>query len=180
MVTEWGMSPELKNVYFGGEQEVFIGRDYQTQASYSDEVAAIIDQEIRKIVDNAYDRALTTIKENEDKLHVMVALLFQHETIYGDEVDMIMEGKSAEEISAFIEEKKAKREAEAKAKAEEAKAKENPLGNPKDFIVAEEPVITITEPIILEGKVEETKEEPTPESPIEKPKDEPTDNNDNE
>ncbi len=180
MVTEWGMSPELKNVYFGGEQEVFIGRDYQTQASYSDEVAALIDQEIRKIVDNAYDRALTTIKENEDKLHVMVALLFQHETIYGDEVDMIMEGKSAEEISAFIEEKKAKREAEAKAKAEEAKAKENPLGNPKDFIVAEEPVITITEPIILEGKVEETKEEPTPESPIEKPKDEPTDNNDNE
>ena len=150
MVTEWGMSPELKNVYFGGEQEVFIGRDYQTQASYSDEVAAIIDAEIRKIVDNAYDRALTTIKENEDKLHVMVALLFQHETIYGDEVDLIMEGKSAEEITAYIEEKKAKREAEAKAKAEEARAKDNPLGNPKDFIVTETPTVVVSEPIIVE------------------------------
>ena len=159
MVTEWGMSPELKNVYFGGEQEVFIGRDYQTQASYSDEVAAIIDAEIRKIVDNAYDRALTTIKENEDKLHVMVALLFQHETIYGDEVDLIMEGKSAEEITAYIEEKKAKREAEAKAKAEEAKAKENPLGNPKDFIVTETPTVVVSEPIILEAPAKEPTDE---------------------
>ncbi len=163
MVTEWGMSPELRNVYFGGEQEVFIGRDYQTQASYSDEVAAIIDAEIRKIVDNAYDRALTTIKENEDKLHVMVALLFQHETIYGDEVDLIMEGKSAEEITAYIEEKKAKREAEAKAKAEEARAKENPLGNPKDFIVTETPTVVVSEPIIVEIPEEEKAPEETQE-----------------
>lgn len=163
MVTEWGMSPELRNVYFGGEQEVFIGRDYQTQASYSDEVAAIIDAEIRKIVDNAYDRALTTIKENEDKLHVMVALLFQHETIYGDEVDLIMEGKSAEEITAYIEEKKAKREAEAKAKAEEARAKENPLGNPKDFIVTETPTVVVSEPIIVEIPEEEKAPEETKE-----------------
>ncbi len=159
MVTEWGMSPELRNVYFGGEQEVFIGRDYQTQASYSDEVAAIIDKEIRKIVDVAYERALTVIKENEAKLHVMVDLLFRHETIYGDEVDLIMEGKSADEITAYIEEKKAKREAEAKAKAEEAlrQASPNPLGNPKDFIVQEEPTITVTETIVEEA--------PTTESP---------------
>lgn len=185
MVTEWGMSPELKNVYFGGEQEVFIGRDYQTQASYSDEVASIIDKEIRKIVDTAYERALTTIRENEDKLHVMVALLFQHETIYGDEVDLIMEGKTVEEITAYIENKKAKREAEAKAKAEEARAKENPLGNPKDFIVNEAPVITVSEPIILDGKVEEVNEKlstQTTEEQVEEKvddttsNDEPTDN----
>ena len=174
MVTEWGMSPELRNVYFGGEQEVFIGRDYQTQASYSDEVAAIIDAEIRKIVDNAYDRALTTIKENEDKLHVMVALLFQHETIYGDEVDLIMEGKSAEEITAYIEEKKAKREAEAKAKAEEARAKENPLGNPKDFIVTETPTVVVSEPIIVEAPTTE----PTKEAPESTPTED--DNKENE
>ena len=179
MVTEWGMSPELKNVYFGGEQEVFIGRDYQTQASYSDEVAGLIDKEIRKIVDTAYDRALATLKENEDKLHVMVALLFQHETIYGDEVDMIMEGKTVEEISAYIEEKKAKREAEAKAKAEEARAKENPLGNPKDLIVAEAPVITVTEPIIITEEVKA--ETTTPESPTEESTETAdSDNNDNE
>ncbi|MBR2480622.1 MAG: hypothetical protein IKB56_04865, partial [Clostridia bacterium] len=180
MVTEWGMSPELRNVYFGGEQEVFIGRDYQTQASYSDEVAAIIDKEIRKIVDTAYERALTTIRENEDKLHVMVALLFQHETIYGDEVDMIMEGKTVEEISAYIEEKKAKREEEAKRRAEEARAKENPLGNPKDFIVTEAPTITVSEPIILDGKVEETSSEEAKDVPTEAPAEESDDKPDAE
>ena len=63
MVTEWGMSPALSNVYYGGEQEVFIGRDYQTQASYSDEIAALIDSEIRKIVDTAYDRAYKILSE---------------------------------------------------------------------------------------------------------------------
>ncbi|MBO5776506.1 MAG: ATP-dependent zinc metalloprotease FtsH [Clostridia bacterium] len=133
MVTEWGMSPALKNVYFGGEQEVFIGRDYQTQASYSDEVAALIDSEIRKIVDTAYDRAVTVITENVEKLHTMVALLYAHETIYGDEVDLIMEGKSVDEINAYIEDKKAKREKEAKEKAEALRKAEtpNPLGDPK-------------------------------------------------
>ena len=143
------------------------------------------EREIRKIVDTAYERALTTIRENEDKLHVMVALLFQHETIYGDEVDLIMEGKTVEEITAYIEDKKAKREAEAKAKAEETRAKENPLCNPKDFIVNEAPVITVSEPIILDGKVEEVNEElstQTTEEQVEEKvddttsNDEPTDN----
>ena len=152
MVTEWGMSPALSNVYYGGEQEVFIGRDYQTQASYSDEIAAVIDTEIRKIVDTAYSRAYDILEKNVNVLHAMVELLYEHETIYGDEVDLLIEGKSAKEVSEYIEEKKARREAEAKARAEELKRREeeaararaealrrqnNPLGDPKALIVAE-------------------------------------------
>ncbi|MGN1042753.1 MAG: ATP-dependent zinc metalloprotease FtsH [Christensenellales bacterium] len=120
MVCEWGMSEKLPNVFFGGEQEVFIGRDYQTQVNYSDEVAAIIDDEIRKIIDENYARALQCLNENRKILDNMVKLLFDRETIYGDEVDMLMEGKSLEEINAYIDEKLAKREEESKKKEEPA------------------------------------------------------------
>ena len=150
MVTEWGMSPALSNVYYGGEQEVFIGRDYQTQASYSDEIAAIIDTEIRKIVDTAYARAYEILEKNVGILHAMVELLYEHETIYGDEVDLLMEGKSAAEVTEYIKEKKERREREAKERSEELRHKENPLGDPKALIVAEpkpndSPVIEVNE-----------------------------------
>ena len=139
MVAEWGMSDALPNVFFGGEEEVFIGRDYQTQASYSNEIAAIIDTEIRKIIDTNYERAKEILKNNMDVMHAMVRLLFEHETIYGEEIDMLMEGKSVEDVNAFIEEKRAEQERIAKEKAEAARRMEkpNPLGNPADFIVPE-------------------------------------------
>ena len=169
MVTEWGMSPALSNVYYGGEQEVFIGRDYQTQASYSDEIAAVIDTEIRKIVDTAYQRAYEILEKNVSILHAMVELLYEHETIYGDEVDLLIEGKSAKEVTEYIEKKKEDREREAREKAEEAARREreareraealrkkaNPLGDAKALIVPEKtedsadgaPVIEIREVI---------------------------------
>ena len=152
MVTEWGMSPALSNVYYGGEQEVFIGRDYQTQASYSDEIAAIIDTEIRKIVDNAYARAYEILEKNVGILHAMVELLYEHETIYGDEVDLLMEGKTAKEVTEYINEKKVRREREAKEKNDELRRKENPMGDPKALIAAEPkadgtPVIEVNEVI---------------------------------
>ena len=105
MVCEWGMSDRLPNLFFGGDQEVFIGRDYQTQNSYSDDVAAIIDEEIKKIIDENYARALACLKEHRDVLDQMVKLLFERETIYGDEVDMLMDKKPLDEINAYIEEK---------------------------------------------------------------------------
>ncbi len=138
MVAEWGMSPKLKNTYFGGEEEVFIGRDYQTTALYSEEIAAVIDSEIRSIIDTNYDRAIATISANIEVLHSMVKLLFIHETIYGDEVDMLIEGKSVEEVSALIQAKKDEKDkiaAEHEKMAKEAATK--PLGNPSDVIVPE-------------------------------------------
>lgn len=138
MVTEWGMSEAVSNTYLGGEQEVFIGRDYQTQASYSEKTAAIIDSEIKAILDNGYSRALEAIKANEDKLHAIVRLLFERETIYGDELDMIMDGAAFEEVNAYIDQKQKKLEELAQERARQQQAAmPSPLGNPKDFIVPE-------------------------------------------
>ena len=114
MVCEWGMSDRLPNLFYGGDQEVFIGRDYQTQVSYSDDVASIIDEEIKKIIEYNYERALECLRNHREVLDNMVKLLFDRETIYSDEVDMLMEGKSVEEINAYIDEKQSKLEEEAK------------------------------------------------------------------
>lgn len=108
MVSEWGMSPSLPNLFFGGDQEVFIGRDYKTQQSYSENVASIIDKEIGIIIETNYDRALNTLKENKDILDEMVKLLFERETIYSDEVDMLMKRKPLSEINEYIDEKQRK------------------------------------------------------------------------
>ncbi|NLZ65837.1 MAG: ATP-dependent zinc metalloprotease FtsH [Clostridiales bacterium] len=128
MVVEWGMSPKLPNTYFGGEGEVFIGRDFQTQTGYSEEIAAIIDNEIRRIIDENYVRAKTCLIENRKVLDDMVDLLFKHETIYGDEVDMLIAGKTVEEVSEKITQKQEERDKEAerikKEAEEEAKKKE--------------------------------------------------------
>ena len=114
MVCEWGMSDRLPNLFYGGDQEVFIGRDYQTQVSYSDDVASIIDEEIKKIIEYNYERALECLRNHREVLDNMVKLLFDRETIYSDEVDMLMEGKSVEEINAYIDKKQSKLEEEAK------------------------------------------------------------------
>ena len=140
MVCEWGMSEKLPNVFFGGEQEVFIGRDYQTQVNYGDEVASIIDEEIRRIIDVNYKRALQCLRDNKDILDNMVKLLFDRETIYGDEVDMLMEKRPLDEINAYIDEKLAKRE-------EESKKKDEPIITPafdkaSTIIVNEKDIIT--------------------------------------
>jgi len=162
MVIEWGMSEEISNTYFGGEQEVFIGRDYQTQASYSEKTAAIIDSEIKKILDYNYQRALSAIRDNEDKLHAIVKLLFDKDTIYGDELDMVLEGKSFDEVVAYIDEKQRKQDEIAREKARQAAA--NPLGNPKDYIVPEarEPEAIILPPPIDDAAENKPADEPKP------------------
>lgn len=128
MVVEWGMSPKLPNTYFGGEGEVFIGRDFQTQTGYSEEIAAIIDNEIRRIIDENYVRAKACLIENRKVLDDMVDLLFKHETIYGDEVDMLIAGKTVDEVSEKITQKQEERDKETerikKEAEEEAKKKE--------------------------------------------------------
>ena len=98
MVTEWGMSESLGPVYYGSSQEVFLGRDYQTTHSYSEEVAAKIDKEVAKLVDAAHEQALDILRTHREVMDVMVRVLLDCETIYTEEVDMIMNGASAEEV----------------------------------------------------------------------------------
>ena len=106
MVTDWGMSSKLGLIHYGSEgSELFLGRDYQTRATYSEKEAAKIDDEIKKIIDNCYSDAKRILSENKDKVETMVNVLIDKETIYSDEVDMIMKGSSKEEVVEYIEEK---------------------------------------------------------------------------
>ena len=63
MVTEWGMSEKVGPIYYGGSQEVFLGRDYQTQHSYSETVATQIDSEVKRLIDEAHAKAVKILTE---------------------------------------------------------------------------------------------------------------------
>ena len=89
MVTEWGMSDSIGNMYLGASEEVFLGRDYQQQLNYSEEVAAKIDEEIKTIIDNQYQEALSILRENRSIMDEMVKALYEKETIYEDEIDAL-------------------------------------------------------------------------------------------
>lgn len=106
MVTEWGMSKEIGNMYLGAAQEIFLGRDFQTQLNYSDTVAAKIDAEIKKILDECYERALKILHENRAILDKMVKLLFEKETLLEDEVNALFEEADGESGNQEAQEQK--------------------------------------------------------------------------
>ena len=105
MVTEWGMSDKIGPVNYGGGDQVFIGKDMQTRATYSEELAKTIDLEVESIIKSAHKRATTLLKENKALLDNMARLLVERETIYQEEVDLIMEGKSCKEIIEIMSQK---------------------------------------------------------------------------
>ena len=110
MVTERGMSEKLGNMFLGGSGEVFLGRDYSQHTAYSEAIAGQIDEEVKSIIDENYQRALQILKDNRSILDNMVKVLYEKNTIYTEEVDMLFDGKSAEDIIKSIDEKMAKRE----------------------------------------------------------------------
>lgn len=97
MVSEWGMS-ELGTMFLGADKEVFLGRDYGTSHSYSEEMASKIDGQVQKIISACYDRAKQILLDNRAILDTMVRLLYAKNTIFEDEVNMIFEGKTYQEI----------------------------------------------------------------------------------
>lgn len=103
MVTEWGMSDRIGPLFYGSEGEVFVGKNYQTEKSYSEEIANIIDEEVRDIVESCHKRATKILSEKIDVLHNMARVLVEKETIHTEEVDMLMQGKSVEEVVAFMD-----------------------------------------------------------------------------
>ena len=90
MVTKYGMSERIGAIMYGsGQEEVFLGRDFAQSKNYSEETAGIIDEETKKIVDTAYQRAETILTEHIDKLHAVAEVLLDKEKIDGDEFDAI-------------------------------------------------------------------------------------------
>ena len=90
MVTKYGMSEKLGTITFGADQEqVFLGRDLAHAKEYSEETAAIIDEEVKKIVDAGYEKAINILSEHVDKLHAVAKILLEKEKIDGEEFDKI-------------------------------------------------------------------------------------------
>jgi len=88
MVTKYAMSENLSQMSYASEDEVFLGRDMTTIRNFSEQVAAEIDREVRRIVDDAYEIASELLTENIDKLHNVAKSLLEYETLNGLEFDM--------------------------------------------------------------------------------------------
>ncbi len=86
MVTKYGMSDKLGPIAFGSDHdEVFLGRDFGTQKNYSENVAFEIDQEIKKIIDSAYNKAKEILQKNSEKVHLIAQKLMETEKLSGEE-----------------------------------------------------------------------------------------------
>ncbi len=93
MVARYGMSEKLGTVSYLDDGEVFIGRDYQTTKSYSEQVAGTIDQEVKTLIDRAYDHCRKILTENSEKLNALADYLLQNESITGAQFADLMEGR---------------------------------------------------------------------------------------
>ncbi len=105
MVTQWGMSDKLGLVAYDSDQPPFAGMEYASHnhGSYSQATAATIDEEIRRLIATAHERATKLLKENRKIMDNMARVLVEKETIYTEEVRMLMAGKDYKEVVAFME-----------------------------------------------------------------------------
>ncbi len=91
MVMRYGMSEKLGTITFGNDQEeVFLGRDINNVRNYSEDIAAVIDIEVKRIIDNGYNRAKTILEQHVDKLHKVASVLLEKEKIEAEEFEAIM------------------------------------------------------------------------------------------
>jgi len=119
MVYEWGMSKKVGFLSLGADNQLFIGRDYQTRNNFSEKMAAEADDEVKAIINDNYKRAKDILSKNIDLLKEMAKLLLEKETIYKEEVDMLVAGKKTEEIVEIMNKReKMQKEKEAKIKLE--------------------------------------------------------------
>ncbi len=126
MVMEFGMSEELGPISFGsGHDEVFIGRDFGKSRNFSEEVAATIDSEVRRLIDEAYNKAQKLLTDNMDKLTRVAEELLKREKLEAQEFNTIFEGGTLEE-AIDVETDKVQTEKEEAYKVETV---ENPNDN---------------------------------------------------
>ncbi|ROL62418.1 ATP-dependent metallopeptidase FtsH/Yme1/Tma family protein [Bacteroidetes/Chlorobi group bacterium ChocPot_Mid] len=100
MVCDWGMSDIIGPVQFKHHQEeIFLGREISQPPDHSEETARIIDKEVRRIVNEAYEKAIKILEENVDKLNQFSKVLLEREVLDGEELDMLMKGKELAPIN---------------------------------------------------------------------------------
>lgn len=96
MVTKYGMSSRLGPITYGTDNnEVFLGRDFSSTPNYSEETAAVIDEEINKIISDQYKKAVDLLQQHMDKLHSVAKVLFEQEKIDGEAFRAIMQAEQS-------------------------------------------------------------------------------------
>ena len=114
MVTTYGMSEKLGPIVYGsGHEEVFLGKDFSSTPNYSEKVASVIDEEIRRIIDEAYSKATKTITDNKVKVDRIADFLIKYETMTEEQFMAVMEGEPTDEELVEIAEEKRRRSREA-------------------------------------------------------------------
>ena len=161
MVTRYGFSDRLGPIVYGEDEgEVFLGRDFGHTRNYSENIASEIDDEIRSVIDRAYERCEHILNEHMEQLHQVADYLFEYEKINGEDFERIMKG----EIQAVYE--KRRQEKEEKARKEELQKEKTP---------GKFGVKTLTDhrpepPKVLTPATEESKPAtPQPEAPAQEP-----------
>ena len=100
MVARYGMCEKLGTVSYLDGGEVFIGRDSQTTKSYSEKIAGTIDDEVKALIDKAYDHCKQILTDNSDKLHEVVDFLLEEETMTGEQFEAVMQGREVGDASS--------------------------------------------------------------------------------
>lgn len=104
MVTRYGMSDKLGPIAFGSDHdEVFLGRDFAASKNYSEEVASLIDEEVKRIIDEAYRRCEQMLQEHMDILGRVAAYLLEHETMSGEAFEKVFNGEEAQAPEKVVE-----------------------------------------------------------------------------
>ena len=125
MVTQWGMSDKLGLVAYDSDQPVFMGMEYgHSERTYSQETAAAIDSEVRRLISEAHERAVKLLKENRSILDNMSRVLVEKETIYTEDVALLMKGADYKEVVAAMEAREGEHEANPFASVEPKKEEE--------------------------------------------------------
>lgn len=120
MVTKYGMSDTLGPIVYGSEHsgdEIFLGRDFSSIRNYSEETAFKIDEEIKKIIENAYNTARSILEEKIDRLHFIASYLIQNEVMDEAQFEAAMKDDATfEELDALVAEKRKRSEEENEAR----------------------------------------------------------------
>jgi cell division protease FtsH len=159
MVTQWGMSDKLGLVAYDSDQPVFMGMEYgqQSRGGYSQETAAAIDAEVRRLVSEAHARAQKLLTENRSVLDNMARVLVEKETIYNEEVSLLMKGASYKEVIESME-----------------NAEETHKANPFVRVTPKDKAHVVEDDKLFEKETPWIEDEPTSEEPVkadEEPKD---------
>ena len=142
MVTQWGMSEKLGLVAYDSDQPVFMGMEYgHSERVYSQETAAAIDAEVRRLISEAHERAVTLLKENRSILDNMSRVLVEKETIYTEDVALLMKGADYKEVIAAMDARDGEHEKNPFRAVDPQSAKETPV----EEVVTEEAQPTVEE-----------------------------------